>query len=184
MTTAHRKNTGICWGKKVWSPAHTKNLFPEHITKVDYYQFDRKTKGKWDIACCTFRCPRVKCCRFRCPKYEKKKLITPARIEPCRCEAPRCSLCSGLNPLTATIYIALLCYIFALWGMAMNKGVITGKFIFTPSIQYMIYALAALAFLLICEFITLRNLRQVEKNTVEDAERENEEMADEQHHIF
>ena len=48
----------------------------------------------------------------------------------------------------------------------------------------MIYALAALAFLLICEFITLRNLRQVEKNTVEDAERENEEMADEQHHIF
>ena len=184
MTTAHRVNTGICSGKRVWSPAHTKNLFPEHITEVDYHQFDRKTKGRWDIACCTFRCPRIKCCRFRCPKYEKRKLISPAKIEPCRCETPRCSLCSGLNPLTATIYIALLCYTFALWVMAMNKGVLTGKFIFTPSIQYMIYALAALAFLLICEMITLRNLRQVEKNTVEDAEREKEEMADEQHHIY
>ena len=48
----------------------------------------------------------------------------------------------------------------------------------------MIYALAALAFLLICEMITLSKSTAGRKNTVEDAERENEEMADEQHHIY
>ena len=161
-----------------------KKFISEHITEVDYFQFDKKLKGQWDIALPTFRCPRIKCCRIKCPKYQRRKLVTPAKIEPCRCEAPRCSLCSGLNPVTATIYIALLCYIFFLWFMAMNTGVITGKFAFMPAIQYMMYAIAALAFLLICEAITLRNLRQVEKNTVEDAERENEELTDEENHIY
>ena len=40
MTSSYRMNTKVLSGKKVWSPAHTKNLFPEHITEVDYFHFD------------------------------------------------------------------------------------------------------------------------------------------------
>ena len=174
VTTARMTNSGYMSGKKIWRPAHTKLLFPEHITEVDYYSFDTKIPGKWDLACCSFRCPRVSCCKVKLPKWRrgKKTLVIPKEVEPCQCEMPKCMLCSGLNPLTAALYVALLAYCFFMWYTAMLLGVETNNFVFVKSIEYILYAVAALAFLLICEGITLRNLGMVEKETIRQAEEE------------
>ena len=162
-------------GQREWNKAYSKYLFPEHITEIDHYAFEVTHKGKLDIAMCSCRCPRialpkVSCCKFKCPRYEGKKLIAPKQVEPCVCELPKCGLCAGLNPLTACLYVALLCYCFALWYLAMVNGVNTGVFSMLESIKYQGYCVAALTFLLLCEMVTLRNLEKVETETIRVAE--------------
>lgn len=181
LTWASLMNSQPFGGEKVWGEAHTKMLFPEHITEMDYYSHEVKFKGRWDL-----RCPRIVCCVIKCPKYrhQKKKIITKKQVEPCICQPPKCSLCSGLNPVTAIGYIGYLSYCFYTWYNSMLTGVTTGAFVMLPAIKHLGYAAAVCAFLLLCEFITLRNLRQVELETIRRAEEEKKEFSDVwEHHI-
>ena len=60
MTWADQEHSSTFRQKNAWSTkAHSKCLFPEHINDVDYYAFDKGKRGKFDTACCAFRCPRI-----------------------------------------------------------------------------------------------------------------------------
>ena len=96
-------------------------------------------------------------------------MIKPAVVEPCKCELPRCSICSGLNPLTAFIHVCIIGFCFFGWYTSMKAGVKGGAFNMMPAFKNFLYATGYLVFLLLCEFITLRNLKAVEKATVDDA---------------
>ena len=52
-----------------WKVAHSKSIFPEHVTEMDYYKYDVQTNHGGCIAmCCSCRCPRIaysmRCCRL------------------------------------------------------------------------------------------------------------------------
>ena len=176
-----------------WKVAHSKSIFPEHVTEMDYYKYDVKTNHGGCIAmCCSCRCPRIaysmrccrlsccriRCCRVRCCTYErgtKKKLIAPAVVEPCVCQPPRCSLCSGLNPLTAVIHLGFVVWCFYFWYINMFLGKKKGLIVMTSAVKPMQYTTYYLLFLLLCEFITLFNLWRVERYTVQAAKEEEED---------
>ena len=186
MTWATRNN-------HEWKVAHSKSIFPEHVTEMDYYKYDVKTNHGGCIAmCCHFRCPRIayslrccrlaccriRCCRVRCCTYErgtKKKLIAPAVVEPCVCQPPRCSLCSGLNPLTAVIHLGFVVWCFYFWYINMFLGKKKGLIVMTSAVKPMEYTTYYLLFLLVCEFITLFNLWRIERYTVQVAKEEEDE---------
>lgn len=149
MTWNKTKNSSTMSGERIWGHAHSKSIFPEHVTELDYYEMDKKQKGRWDIACCSFRCPRVGCCKIQCPKYQRKKMIKPAVVEPCRCELPRCSICSGLNPLTAFIHVCIIGFCFFGWYNSMKAGVKSGAFNMMPAFKNFLYAAGYLVFLLL-----------------------------------
>merc|ERR1712167_425164 len=52
---------------------------------------------------------------------------------------------------------------------SMKAGVKSGAFNMMPAFKNFLYAAGYLVFVLLCESITLRNLRAVEKATVDDA---------------
>ena len=175
MTWADQEHSSTFRKKNAWSTkAHSKCLFPEHINDVDYYAFDKGKRGKFDMACCAFRCPqisppRIACCKCTMPQCKGRRLIAPKQVEPCQCELPKCSLCAGLNPVTATLYTALLCYCFYLWYTAMITGVNTGTFVMLPAVKMLAWCIAALTFLMVCEMITVRNLHIAERETIKRA---------------
>eukprot|EP00942_MAST-04A_sp_MAST-4A-sp1_P006839 g6839.t1 len=179
MTWASRKSNG-----KDWEIAHSKSIFPEHVSELDYHRYTVQVNlGGWIARSCYFRCPRigfkVKCCKIRCCRYErgtfsKRKLVKPAVVQPCVCVCPKISICSGLNPVTAFIHLGLLVWCFVLWFTSMVEGKKTGLIKMLPSIKPMGYASLYLIFLLICELITIRNYMAVEKRTKESAEEDEE----------